>query len=125
MAETPRPYNAPKTDFESQFARLFEAAECKTQTKLATLLGIKQSSISDAKRRKGLPSDWLMKLYEKKRINPDWIRTGVGSKILQFAENGEGRPPAIINIIERRPAEDCSTDELLAELVRRALKNIG
>lgn len=91
------------------------------------ILDIKQSSISDAKKRgKGLPSDWLMKLYEKRRINPDWIRTGIGPQILQIAENGDGgNVPAVIHVIEHRPAHDCSTDELLTELMRRTLKNIG
>jgi len=127
MPETSPPYgNTPSTDFDSQYARLFEAAGCKTQIKLADLLGIKQSSISDAKRRKGLPSDWLMKLYEKRRINPDWIRTGIGPKILQVVENGDGgNVPAVLHVIEYRPAQDCSTDELLTELMRRTLKNIG
>lgn len=126
MPETSPPHSqTPRTDFESQYARLFEVTECKTQVKLADILEIRQSSISDAKRRKGLPSDWLMKLYEKRRINPDWIRTGIGPKILQVTENEDGKVPAVIHVVEYRPAQDCSTDELLTELARRALKNIS
>lgn len=128
MTAPPHPCdNTPTTDFKSQFARLFVAAECRTQVELAKVLEIKQSSISDAKRRKAVPADWLMKLYEKKRINPEWLRSGIGSKWLQVVENaGSGaEAPAVINVIEYRPAKDCSTDELLTELVRRALKNIG
>lgn len=47
----------------SAIDRVFEAAECRTQIALAELLGIKQSSISFAKRRGTIPADWLVKLH--------------------------------------------------------------
>lgn len=34
-----------------------------------------QSSVSDAKRRQSIPAEWRVKLFEKKRINPEWILT--------------------------------------------------
>lgn len=126
MTETPLPHGtSPQSDFESQYKRVFEAAGCKTQSALAAVLSIKQSSVSDAKRRKAIPSDWLMTLFEKKRINPDWIRTGFGAMLIQDVDSAKNAAPAIINIIERRPAESCTTDELLAEIVRRAMKSMG
>ena len=125
MTETPIPYGtSPQSDFESQYKRVFEAAECRTQSELAAVLNIKQSSVSDAKRRRAIPSDWLMTLFEKKRVNPDWVRGGLGDMLLCAANSAKGATPAIINIVERRPAQECTTDELLVELVRRALKNI-
>ena len=64
MTETPYPYgSAPQSDFESQYRRVFEAAECRTQVALAELLEIKQSSISDAKKRNSIPADWRVKLF--------------------------------------------------------------
>lgn len=125
MSETPPPTQAPRTDFESQYERIFAVTECRTQVELAEILDIRQSSISDAKRRKALPSDWLMKLYEKRRVNPEWIRTGIGPQIIIISENEDGKVPAVIHVIEYRPAHDCSTDELLTELIRRTLKIIG
>ena len=126
MTEEPAPYgDMPSSGFESQYHRVFEAAECRTQTKLADFLGIKQSSISDAKRRKAIPSEWLIKLLEKKYINPEWVRTGMGGKWIRFTENEEAKTPAVIRVIEHRPAPDCTTEELLAELVRRAIKSMG
>lgn len=67
---------------EKQFERLFEAAGCRTQTELADILGIRQSSIAVAKRRNRLPSDWLLKLLRLRSINPDWIIFGSGPKFL-------------------------------------------
>lgn len=113
--------NVPQSDFESQFRRVFEAAECRTQVELAEFLGIRQSSISDAKRRKMIPAEWLLKLFEKKGFLPAWIRTGMGDKITATsAIAGKMPPPAIKG--KRGSAKDCSTDELLAEMVQRVLK---
>lgn len=122
MPETPP---IPDASFDAQYKRVFEAAECRTQIELADLLSIRQSSISDAKRRRTIPSDWLIKLFEKKRINPEWIRTGQGGKMLQAVDAKEGESPVVIKIVERRPSEECSTDELIAEIMRRSLKNLN
>ncbi len=122
MPETPAPYGAtPQSDFESQFRRVFEAAECRTQVELAAVLEIKQSSISDAKRRRSVPSDWLEKLFEKKRINLEWVRCGVGAKYLNPAD-AEQSLPHVVRIMEVRPPQECSAQELFNELVRRALQ---
>ena len=119
MTEAPTPYgNAPRTNFEA-FRRVFDAAGCRTQAELADLLGIRQSSISDAKRRQAIPAEWLVKLLRLKSINPEWILTGLGPKRLGPA-NGE-EPTRIVYLTERRPSVECTAQELVNELVRRAL----
>lgn len=126
MTEEPLLYDSqPRTDFDSQFARIFEAAECRTQLELAEFLNIKQSSVSDAKRRKTVPAEWLVKLFEKKRINPEWLRSGIGGKFVHLASDEEGKRPVVVSAIEYRPARECTTDELLAELARRTMKRLG
>lgn len=62
--------------------RIFEAAQCRTQVELAHLLGIRQSSISDAKRRNSVPAEWLVTLLRLRGVNPDWILNGVEPKYL-------------------------------------------
>ena len=51
------------------FAEIYEriklATNSRTQVELAEVLDIRQSSISDAKRRNSVPGDWFMKLFEK------------------------------------------------------------
>ena len=119
MIETPSSHStAKRNDFESQFRRLFEAAECKTQIELADVLEIRQSSISAARRRKAVPAEWLLKLFEKKHVNPGWIRTGVGNKALGASLSQTSAPPEI-RFMRRRPSEDFTTEELLAEIMRR------
>lgn len=71
----------PYQSYSPQFARIFEATQCRTQTQLAEMLGVKQSCISDAKRRDVIPSSWLITLW-RCGINPDWIITGEGPRLI-------------------------------------------
>lgn len=63
-------------------ARIYAETGTSTQVGLAEVLQIRQSSISDAKRRASIPDGWLVKLIELYNLNPDWIRTGMGPKYL-------------------------------------------
>ncbi|SDF93840.1 LexA family transcriptional regulator [Desulfovibrio legallii] len=69
------------------FAEIYEriklATNSRTQVELAEVLDIRQSSISDAKRRNSVPGDWYMKLFEKFGLNPDWLKQGVGPMYLR------------------------------------------
>ena len=40
-------------------------------------LDVRQSSISDAKRRCSIPADWFLKLYRSHGLDPDWLSEGV------------------------------------------------
>jgi len=73
--------------FAAIMGRIHSVTNTRTQLELAEFLGIRQSSISDAKRRRSISSDWLLKLYWEKRINPDWVMLGIGGRYLQEAEN--------------------------------------
>lgn len=69
------------------FAEIYEriklATNSRTQVELAEVLDIRQSSISDAKRRNSVPGDWYMKLFEKYGLNPDWLKQGMGPMYLR------------------------------------------
>ncbi len=108
--------------FEAQYRRVFEAAGCKTQVELAAFLEIRQSSISDAKRRQSIPSDWRVKLFEKKHINPTWILCGEGGKYLIPTDTPLDKP-RVVRVREIRPPRECSAQDLFNELVRRALQD--
>lgn len=114
-------HSSPDTSFEAQYKRIFAAAKCKTQVALANLLEIKQSSISDAKRRRSIPSAWLVKLFEKKRINPEWVRSGVEPVLLDYPEPHE-LLNRVVKVTKIRPPEECSSQDLFTELVRRTLE---
>lgn len=113
----------PDTSFESQYKRVFEAAQCATRVQLADVLDVRLSSLSDAQRRGMVPPQWLVTLLEKKRINPEWIRTGTGAKYLRAAD-GQDCMPHVVRLVEIRPPSECSAQDLINELVRRAMKSV-
>ena len=65
-------------NFKEVYARMLFAANVRTQAELAQILGIRQSSISDAKKRNRIPSDWFMRLYDACGVEVDWQRFGTG-----------------------------------------------
>ncbi|GHV53101.1 DNA-binding protein [Deltaproteobacteria bacterium] len=73
--------------FDEILGRIKIATHTRTQVELAEVLDIRQSSISDAKRRNSVPADWCLKLFERFGLNPDWLKHGVGPMYLR-AEQG-------------------------------------
>jgi len=71
------------SSFKEIYERIQQATSCRTQMRLAEALGIRQSSISDAKRRNSVPGDWYMKLFENFGLNPDWLKYGQGPMYLR------------------------------------------
>ena len=81
MTDIP-PIYGEQTEAAARLVRVFDAAGCRTQLELAAILDIRQSSISDAKRRGAIPSDWLIKLLYLRGVNPAWIMDGIGPRFL-------------------------------------------
>ena len=71
------------SSFMEAYERIKFATNTRTQVELAEVLDIRQSSISDAKRRNSVPADWYMKLFEKFGLNPDWLKQGMGPMYLR------------------------------------------
>lgn len=65
------------SEFATGFERIAQALAIETQLELADILSIRQSSISDAKRRGVIPGEWALKLYQKHRLNPRWVYDGL------------------------------------------------
>ncbi|BBD08881.1 LexA family transcriptional regulator [Desulfovibrio ferrophilus] len=66
--------------------RIKEATGTRTQVELAAVLGIRQSSISDAKRRDSVPADWYLTLFREFGLNPDWLAYGRGPRYIKTKE---------------------------------------
>ena len=121
LYDTHSPQEPPQNTL-TPLARVFAAAECRRQVELAEFLGIRQSFISDAKKRQAIPADWLVTLLRLKGINPEWILTGLGP--VRLGPVIEQTPAQAACRTETRPPEDCSAQELVNELVRRALGGV-
>ncbi len=63
--------------FEEALERIKKATGARTQVQLAEVLDVRQSSISDAKRRCSIPAEWFLKLYRSHGLDPDWLADGV------------------------------------------------
>ena len=77
--------------------RIQAATHTRSQTELASLLEISQSSVAEAKRRQAIPVDWYLKLFEKLGVNPDWLKKGNGPVYLRteagyVPSDGDGPP---------------------------------
>ncbi|UJX41729.1 helix-turn-helix domain containing protein [Desulfovibrio sp. JY] len=101
-------------DFEIAMERIQSITGCRTQTELGNILGIKQSSISDAKRRQVIPDSWLIKLFRLYGVNPSWILGEAESPYLVEGIN-QKIPAAEINVTSA-PLPKSTTRELLTAL---------
>lgn len=64
-------------EFTNGYQRISEALHITSQTDLASTLKIRQSSISDAKRRGVIPGEWALKLFKEYGLNPRWVYDGL------------------------------------------------
>ncbi len=63
--------------------RIYEITKTTGQKTLAKVLGLAQSSVSDAfSKKKKIPRDWFLTLYMDFKVNPFWIITGEDDKII-------------------------------------------
>ena len=83
-------------EFDAAYARICKVCGMKTQTELSAYLGIRQSSISDAKQRMMIPAAWLLTLLTREGVNPAWILTGGGSKFLVPASLPPSAPTLLL-----------------------------
>jgi len=108
--------------FDAQMERIKFITDKKTQSELAALLGVKQSSVSDAKRRGRIPSSWLVILMRYKHANPEWILTGNGPAFVSFPST-ESRYETGDEATDRKVDEEAlrrlPSRMLADELVRR------
>lgn len=90
------------SSFIEAYERIKFATNTRTQVELAEVLDIRQSSISDAKRRNSVPADWYMKLFEKFGLNPDWLKQGMGPMYLR-TEHGYQPQEAPVGGVAEEP----------------------
>jgi len=77
--------------FESFFQRISEATGISSQTKLASILGVNRSAITQAKKNDSIPDRWILHLSRIFGLNPDWIEKGIGEKFIKNEEETEFR----------------------------------
>ena len=64
--------------FTEQLERIQQITGTHSQMELAAYLGIRRSTVTNAKRLGTIPAEWLLTLLRVANVNPEWILTGVG-----------------------------------------------
>ncbi|HCY85157.1 MAG TPA: transcriptional regulator [Desulfobacteraceae bacterium] len=67
--------------------RLMDATGISSQSELAKELGINRSGITHARNKNHIPDNWIVKLFRRFRINPEWVDTGAGPVFYNAAGN--------------------------------------
>lgn len=75
--------------YKAILKRIRLVTNTKTQRQLGNELGFRQSTIAESERRRAIPSEWFIRLFEKRGVNPDWLKTGCGPVYLR-TESGYG-----------------------------------
>lgn len=69
--------------FNEFLKRVFTATGIESQMELAAALGINRSAITQARKKGAVPDRWILGLYRKFGLNPDWLENGIGSIFLK------------------------------------------
>lgn len=85
--------------FESCWERIRRGCDLKTQTSLASFLGIRDASVTGAKQRDSFPADWAVKIAGEYGLSTDWILTGEGPIT---RESGVSEAGAVYNSTKTR-----------------------
>lgn len=119
------------SEFEGILLRLGEAfciGGDLTQVKLAEALGIRQSSISDAKKRSTrdkrypVPAEWLVKALSFAGVDPDWIITGLGPKYRVLSDDPHGA--LTVKELTKRIVEKNKKEPTFEELLNGLTKKL-
>ena len=62
--------------------RIMGVTGIHSQAELAKELGINRSGITHARNKNRVPEKWIIKLYRRYKLNPDWIDSGRGPVFL-------------------------------------------
>lgn len=90
--------------FEGTMKRIHEVCFTRTQVELAEALGVRQSSISDAKRRCSIPAEWQLTILNERGVDPRWLTTGEGPKFRVLSDDPQGGAVSV-SALERQVAE--------------------
>lgn len=110
--------------------RIYSITGTTTQVDLSGVLGIRQSSVSDARKRNSIPGAWLVTLVERFAANPAWVLTGQGPRYLLPSDSRDEMALAEATLENiraeaiaegRRTALDDLTTDAVVDMLRQRL----
>lgn len=95
------------SNFNAVIERVFEATGIDSQTALARVLKINRSAVTQARKKGQVPDRWLLQLYRKFGLNPEWVESGAGRI---FLGTTSGDPIVQFEKIPKVTARLCAGD---------------
>jgi SOS-response transcriptional repressor LexA len=77
--------------FDTFLQRVFESTGISSQSELAAALQINRSAITQARKKGAVPGKWILQLYKKFGLNPDWVEFGHGRTFLKGNDGDDGK----------------------------------
>jgi phage repressor protein C with HTH and peptisase S24 domain len=75
--------------FEIFTKRIGEALSIRSQNELASNIGVNPSAITQARKKDTIPDKWILQLYRKYGLNPDWVERGIGPTFINSSNAAE------------------------------------
>ena len=72
--------------FETFISRVKQATGISSLNKISVDLGVHRSSITQARKRDSIPDKWILQLFRKHGLNPDWLEHGTAPQFLRPTE---------------------------------------
>ncbi len=94
--------------FETFISRVKQATGISSLNKISADLGVHRSSITQARKRDSIPDKWILQLFRKHGLNPDWLEHGTGPQFLSSSEDPEDEFVRIPKVRARLCAGDGS-----------------
>ena len=91
-------------NFENFLQRLYDVTELDSLSDLARVLRVNRSAVSQARKKNTIPATWLLQLYRRFNLNPDWLEKGTGETFLKPS----GEFPAAFQSIPKVRARLCA-----------------
>ncbi len=105
--------------FQEFWERIRTATDIRTQSDLANILGVRQATVSDAKKRNSVHAEWLMKLYRSHKLNPVWLADGIGPMyVRQECESSEKCMVTDKEKIYGRPEDTIIDIDMLTQIIK-------
>lgn len=108
--------------FEAAMRRIQAVTGTRTQVELARLLDIRQSSISDAKKRASIPDAWLVRLCVLYDANPAWVLHGDGTPYLRH-DTDRAAPDGAPR--DEQPEEEPTPKPSVGEMLKALEEHLG
>jgi phage repressor protein C with HTH and peptisase S24 domain len=69
--------------------RILDATGISSQSELARELEINRSGITHARNNNKIPDKWVVKLYKKFGLNPQWTESGIGNVFINIKSDND------------------------------------